>query len=121
MHPEGQPQPDPRLDLIVQHLNDLKQGLSQMSGTVNQLDQRIADLTSDVTNLTGAVSSSNALITGFAAALAEAIAAAGSAGATDAELQSLTDLHTAITAQTTALSDAVAANPLPGTPTPTTP
>lgn len=88
-----------------------------MSGT---LDTGLATLTSDVAALTTAVDSADALITGLASQLAAAIAAAGSAGATPAQLASLQTLHTSLVSETGALSAAVAAGtPTHATPTPT--
>lgn len=74
------------------------------------LDDQITALTSDVAALTTAEKSAVALITGLAAQLAAAILAAQNVGATAAQLQALTDLHTAITGDTAELAAAVAAN-----------
>jgi hypothetical protein len=104
---------DPRVDQVIAMLHELKQGITRMSST---LSTSIDALKTDVTALSGAVDSSRALITGFATALAAAIASAATAGATPTELQSLSDLHTSITANTDALAQAVAANPIPAAP-----
>lgn len=86
-----------------------------MSGTVSALDAAIADLTAKVGVLTSVDASATAMIAGFSAQLAAAVAAASAAGATPAQLQSLTDLGTAIDSGTSALSAAVTAN-TPATP-----
>jgi ABC-type amino acid transport substrate-binding protein len=61
----------------------------------------------------GAVDSATGVINGFQAAMAKAVADALAAGATPAQLQSLTDLDTAINAEKTDLAAAVAAAPAP--------
>jgi ABC-type transporter Mla MlaB component len=93
--------------------------VAAMEAKMSALDDAITQLQTDVTNLTAVDQSALSLITGFAAQLAAAVAAATAAGATPAQLQSLTDLHTAITAQDDALAAAVAANtPAPPPPGP---
>jgi TolA-binding protein len=91
-------------------LQQIIQEIERMSGQVNSLDQDIQQLQQDVSSLTNIVQSAVALITGLAKQLQDAIQAAGNAGAKPEQLQALTDLHTAITAQAQSLADAVAAN-----------
>lgn len=93
--------------------------LAQIIETMAALDDKISALQTEVTNNTTVIGSAETLINGFAAQLAAAIAAALAAGATDAQLQSLTDLNTTLTANDTALAAAVAANTPP--PPPQTP
>jgi ABC-type amino acid transport substrate-binding protein len=77
------------------------------------MDDEIAVLVTDVTAMRGAVDSATALISGFQAAMAKAVADALAAGATPAQLQSLTDLDTSLNAEKTDLAAAVAANTPP--------
>lgn len=81
-----------------------------------QLDTDIAQLQADVTALTTVVASATALINGIAGQIAAAVAAAQAAGATPTELQALTDLHTALSAEVTNLGTAVTANTVAPTP-----
>ncbi len=76
-----------------------------------QIDDEITQLTADVAAEQGAVDSAVAMLNGISQKIADAVAAALAAGATPAQLQAITDANTAIAAQTTALSSAVAANP----------
>lgn len=85
---------------------------------MSALDDSITALQASVATLTSVDQSAITLIQGISAEIAAAVAAAQAAGATPAQLQSLTDLKTAIDAQDTALAAAVAANSTP-TPTPT--
>lgn len=84
--------------------------LHELGEKMSVTDDKITQLQSDVTAEDTVIDSAVALINGFAAQLAAAVAAAQAAGATPAQLQSLTDLSTTIEAKTTALSQAVVAN-----------
>ena len=83
----------------------------------NALDQKIADLQGDLNKLSDAETSVKALLVQQNQMLADAIAAAKAAGATDAQLQQLTDLHTGIAGKIDALAADVLAN-TPAAPTP---
>ena len=83
------------------------------------LDDKIAALTAEVANNTSVEKSAAALINGFAKQLADAVAAAQAAGATPAQLQSLTDLSTSLAANDSDLAAAVAANTPAAPPAPT--
>ncbi len=76
-----------------------------MTGT-----EQIAQLTTEVTNATTVEASATTFINGFAAALAAAVQAAIGNGATQVQLQPLTDLGVAAQAQTDALAAAITAN-----------
>lgn len=78
--------------------------------TANSLDTAIAALEADVTAETTANGSAIVLLNGISAQISAAVAAATAAGATPAELASMTDLQTKITANTASLAAAVAAN-----------
>ncbi len=91
-----------KLDTIIAKLDAMETKMAA-------LDDAIVALQGDVATLTTVDASAVALIQGFAAQLAAAIAAAQAAGATPAQLQSLTDLHTGIVANDQALAAAVAA------------
>lgn len=75
-----------------------------------KLDDQIAALTDQVAQNTTVEKSALALINGFGAQLAAAIAAAQAAGASPAQLQALTDLGTTIKSSDDELAAAVAAN-----------
>jgi len=72
------------------------------------IDDNITKLQADVSAENTVIDSAVALINGFASQLAAAVSAAQSAGATPAQLQSLTDLSTSIESKTQALATAVA-------------
>ncbi len=91
---------------MIGALPDLKKVITIMTA----LDDSITTLQGDVSNLTSVVGSAEALINGFAQRLQDAIAAALAAGATDAELSALNDLHSAISDNASGLAAAVAAN-----------
>jgi hypothetical protein len=99
--------PDPRLDQVLAVLQQLRQDIQTMSGSI---DASIATLTTQVQADTDASNAAATLINGFAAQLAAAVAAAQNAGATPAQLQSFTDLGTAIQANADSLAAAVTAN-----------
>lgn len=101
-------------------LNSIKLAISQltqefvtMSAT---LSTDITQLQADVTALTGVVAAAEQRITEFASQLAAALAQAQSGGATAAQLQALTDLHTALSGDVTSLQAALDAHPLPAAP-----
>ena len=74
------------------------------------LDDKITALQAEVTANTTVEQSAVALLNGLSTQLAAAIQAAKDAGATAAQLQSLTDLNTALNKNDTDLAAAVAAN-----------
>ena len=82
----------------------------RLEKAMSALDDKITTLQADVTALTTTDQSAIALINGISAQIAAAVAAAQAAGATPAQLQSLTDLDTAIKTQQTGLAAAVTAN-----------
>ncbi len=84
-----------------------KQRVINMSA---ELDAKIAALQASVTNDTAVETSAIALLGGLKTQLDAAIAAAAAAGATPAELQSLSDLSTTMDSNAAALAAAVAAN-----------
>jgi predicted benzoate:H+ symporter BenE len=102
------------LERIERKLQTIQQ---QEMKAMAQLDDQIAALTADVENLKTVDAAAVALISGFSAQLAAAVTAAQAAGATPAQLQSLTDLDTAIKANTADLAAAVTLN-TPAAPTP---
>jgi formaldehyde-activating enzyme involved in methanogenesis len=94
-------------------LQNFDQKLDRIIAKMSQMDDEIAVLVTDVTAMRGAVDSATALINGFQTAMAKAVADALAAGATPAQLQSLTDLDTSLNAEKTDLASAVAANTPP--------
>lgn len=78
------------------------------------LDEKITALAAQVERDRTVNGSAIALMNGIQARIDAAVAEAKAAGATDAQLQSLTDLSTALGNQQDALAAAVAAN-TPGT------
>jgi hypothetical protein len=111
----------PDLDAIGAQLAKLQVSIDALTKESTQemeaLDDKIASLTSQVASNTTVIGSATTLINGFAAQLAAAVSAAQAAGATPAQLQSLTDLQTTIAANDTALATAIAAN-TPAAPAP---
>lgn len=104
---------------ILGLLNEILQKVTMSETITQQMDEAIAALQADVTAQSTVITSATTLIQGFASALQQAIAASQNSGATPAELASVIALHTSLTANTQSLSDAVAADPLPGsTPAP---
>jgi hypothetical protein len=84
--------------------------LAQDKKMADTFDAELQTLTANVANLTTVDGSAVALINGFAAQLAAAVAAAQAAGATPAQLQSFSDLNTAVSTQSASLAAAVTAN-----------
>lgn len=72
--------------------------------------EQIAELTAAVTKATTVEKSAEALISGFGSRLDAAVQAAVANGATAEQLQPVTDLGTALDAESDALSAAVTAN-----------
>jgi hypothetical protein len=95
---------------LVSCLEQVLLGIDRMEKLMSKLDDQITALTAQVQANTTVENSALVLIQGFSATLAAAVAAAQAAGATPAQLQSLTDLGTAIKASDDALAAAVAAN-----------
>lgn len=81
------------------------------------LDDEIAQLQQDVTEDTNAVNAAVTLINGIGDQIKAAVDAALAQGATPAQLQALTDLHTSLSAETQSLAAAVAAG-TPAAPAP---
>ncbi len=75
-----------------------------------KLDDSIAALQAEVARNTTVEKSALALIQGFAKQLADAVAAATAAGATDAQLKSITDLQASLATNDDELAAAVQAN-----------
>jgi ABC-type transporter Mla MlaB component len=118
--------PVPYTELLLERLADrvvekLRPELHQLASRILkglktmsvELDAALATLTDDVTKLTTVDASAVAMIQGLADQLKAALDAAANAGATPAQLQALSDLHTAISAQDDALAAAVTANTAP--------
>lgn len=98
-------------------LHAILRELKQVSATADSLALEITNLTAAVQAEQTVNQSAITLINGFAAQLAAAVAAAQAAGATTAQLASLSALSTEIAANSTALSAAVSANtPAPPAP-----
>lgn len=84
---------------------------------MSQMDDEITQLTADVAAERTVVDSAVKALTGIPALVQKAVDDALAAGATPAQLQSLTDLHAAVTQQATDLANAIPAN-TPAAPTP---
>lgn len=115
-HPKPPPQLDPTLETLVRKID-------HMSATVSTLDADIAALQAAVAAEAAVEASAVVLLNGIPAMITDAVAAALAAGATPAQLQALTDLATAVSANSAPLAAAVAANtptpaPAPAAPTP---
>lgn len=85
-------------------------GIARLGAKMSQMDDAIAQLTADVAAERTVVDSAVTALTGIPALIQKAVDDALAAGATPAELQSLTDLHTAVTQQATDLAAAIPAN-----------
>lgn len=112
---------DPELlKTLNRFINAFEQGIPIIKRFIEmsaELDTAITTLQGDVAGLTDVVASAEALMTNLSQLLADAIAAAANAGATPAQLQALTDLHTAVSDNEAGLAAAVAAN-TPAAPAP---
>jgi anti-sigma factor ChrR (cupin superfamily) len=106
-----------RLDRIERLLGQILRTLKQEEVQMSLLDDKIAALTAEVANETTVEESAVALLNGIPKMIADAVAAAQAAGATPAQLQSLTDLQTTLAANDTSLAAAVTAN-TPAAPAP---
>lgn len=100
-----------QLDRIEQKLDKLLEGQKTTMDNIVKTQQAIDDLTAAVAAETTAVESAVTLISGFAQRLADAIAAASNAGATDDQLSELTALKATVDAEKQKLADAVASTP----------
>lgn len=100
-----------QLTWVIQALQVITAKLNLEISEMAQIDDELAKLTSDVAAERGVVDSAVTLISGFSAKLDAAVAEAKAAGATPEQLQAITDLSTAVTAQSADLGAAVAANP----------
>lgn len=98
---------------VLQTLDRLERKIDKFMAA---LDDKILALQNEVAENTTVEKSAVALLQGLSTQLAAAIAAAANAGATPAQLQSLTDLQTALNANDTDLAKAIAAN-TPAAPT----
>lgn len=86
------------------------------SNPMSALDDKIAELKTTVAADTDVHSSAVTLIRGFAQRMADAVAQALAAGATDAQLQAVQEVIDAVKANDAVLADAVTAN-TPAAPT----
>jgi len=86
------------------------QKLERIMNKMSELENRIVALTAEVANNTTVIGSAITLINGFAAQLAEAIAAALAQGATPEQLAALDALNTSLNTNAADLAAAVAAN-----------
>ncbi len=93
-----------RLDAAIQTL------IRQEKKAMSVLDDKITALTSSVENETSVDQSAVKLILGIPDLIGQAVAQALAAGATAAQLQSLTDLQSKIANNSSTLSAAVTAN-----------
>lgn len=90
-------------------LQQILHKLEQQGTIMSQVDDAITALQASVANLTTVDQSAITLIQGIGAQIQAAVDAALAQGATPAQLQSLTDLKSAIDAQDDALASAVSA------------
>lgn len=96
-----------RLDIIIS--NQQKE-----QATVSKLDDQVVSLTAEVAKYTSVEQSAVALLNGIKAQIAKAVQDAMAAGATTGQLASIQAVQDSVTANTTALAAAVAANtPVP--------
>ncbi len=91
-------------------LAEILKHLVELGAKMSQLDDQITALTAQVAANTNVEKSALVLIQGFSTRLDAAVAAAQAAGASPAQLQSLTDLGTALKSSDDDLAAAVAQN-----------
>lgn len=106
------------LYLTVTNLVDLDPILERLNTMSQQIADALADLQAKVDAQTSVDQSAITLLNGLTASVAQAIADAKAAGATDAQVASFTALHQQLGDNNQALADAVAANTPAATPTP---
>lgn len=99
--PAGSPNP------VLDEVHKLRMEIRQMS---ESLSNKIETLKADIAAQTSEVASVKTFVAGLSTQLSTAIAAAKAAGATDDQLQELTDLDGAVKANTADLASAVVAN-----------
>lgn len=93
-------------------LNQLLQGQTTMSGSVNNIDTVLSTEQADVAALVAATNTLITMVQGFPAAIAAAVAAAVSAGATPEQVAAFGTLSAAMEAETaSAVAAATAAAP----------
>lgn len=100
-------------DALKALFNTIREDIAKMDQSVQDA---ITQLQADVQQETTVEQSAVALIQGFAAQLAAAVAAASAAGATPEQLAQFDDLHTQITTSSQALAASVAAGTTPPAP-----
>ena len=101
------------LDILHQRLDNFDKKLDYMKGRIDKMAVDLTNLQNAVANETGAVNSAITLIQGMVAEINTLIAASGDT----VDPAALQDLANQFDAQSTALANAVAANPLPTPPT----
>ena len=103
-----------KIDLLTAKVKDLQSEVESLTELMEKkmaaLDDAIAKLLADVAAEETEIASLETLAAGLLAQLNAAIAAAQNAGATPAQLQSLTDLSTKIEADTASIHAAVLTN-----------
>jgi hypothetical protein len=97
------------LATILAQLKLLTGAIQIMSTANNALDSEIAQLTADVTDQTSVVTSLQTFVAGIPGLIATAVADAQAAGATPAELASLTTLGNLITQNSDNITAAITA------------
>lgn len=97
-------------------LREILHKLTSLETKMSQMDDDITALQASVAAENTVIDSAVTLIEGFSAQIQAAVDAALAAGATDAQLQSMTDLKTAVDTKAAALAAAVQAGTSPPTP-----
>ncbi len=97
-----------QLNRIEQKLDKIIEGQKTIMDNTAKTTQAIADLTAAVNDESTVVESAITAFSGIEQKLADAIAKASNAGATDEQLASLSDLQAAIGSEKQKLADAVA-------------
>lgn len=103
-------EPDPRIDEVIGMLNRIlaNQGLEKTA--MSEMDDAVTKLTADVAAERTVVDSAIAYAKGVPALIQTAIDTALAAGATQAQLQAVTDAQAALETQATDLAAAIPAN-----------
>lgn len=100
----------PKADQVPPWVNDLSAQLDLINERLTSMSKELDDLTAQVKANSDLLDSATTLINGIAARIDAAVAAAGAAGATPAELAQMVALSAELKAKDDSLSAAVVAN-----------
>ena len=108
----------PKITAISKNVTQILALLNKGATLMTAMDDKLTELTADVAAEGNVINSAVAALNGIQQMITDAVNAALAAGATPEQLQSVSDLAAAVTAQSAALAAAIPATPPPP---PTTP